>query len=92
MRVKKRDKLGIYFDILRILYVELKNEKPGLSRVAHLANLPYDRFRKYFHQLVQLGMVGFGEGGKIFVTEKGLEYINEYMKFSNFLKKIGFLP
>ncbi|MEM3578281.1 MAG: winged helix-turn-helix domain-containing protein [Candidatus Bathyarchaeia archaeon] len=92
MKVEKRSKVQIYFDILQILCDEAKNEKPSLTKVAHLANLPYDRFQKCLHQLVQLGMVSCAEGGKIFVTEKGLEYIDECMKFNNFLKKMGLLP
>lgn len=92
MKVEKRSKVQIYYDILRILCEESKNEKPSLTKVAHLVNLPYDRFKKCLNQLVHLNMVCRAEGGKIFVTEKGLEYINECMKFNNFLRKMGLLP
>ncbi|MEM3578453.1 MAG: winged helix-turn-helix domain-containing protein [Candidatus Bathyarchaeia archaeon] len=92
MKAEKRNKVQIYFDILQILCEESKHEKSNLTKVAHLANLPYDRFQKCLNHLVQIGMVDRGKDGKMFVTEKGLEYVDECAKFNKFLAKMGLLP
>lgn len=91
MTVGKRSSSKIYFDILLVLCEELKNDKPSLTRVAQKANLPYDRFQKRLNQLIQLGLVSRGQDQKLSVTEKGLEFIAEYMKITDFLRKIGLL-
>ena len=92
MKVEKRSKLQIYFDILQLLCEELKESgKVSPTRVAHKANLPYDRFRNCLDHLIQLGMVS-RVGKKLVVTEKGLEYIQGYEKMINFLKRMGLLP
>jgi len=91
VKVGKRSRIQIYFDILRILCEELKNDKPSLTRVAHIANLPYDRFQKCLNKLIQLDMVR-EQNGKFLVTEKGFEYINEYERINDFLKRMGLLP
>lgn len=92
MKVEKRGKIRIYFDVLRLLLKELKDSgHPSLTRVAHEANLPYDRFQNYLEHLIQLGMVSRREG-KLVVTEKGLEYIGEFEKIAIFLRHMGLLP
>ncbi|MCP8304864.1 MAG: hypothetical protein H3Z50_05285 [archaeon] len=92
MKVEKRSRFQIYFDILRFLREELQSsDKPSPTRVAHRANLPYDRFRNYLDDLIQLGMISH-EGGKLVVTKKGWEYIQEHEKMNNFLKRMGLLP
>ena len=91
MKVGKRSRIQIYFDILRILSEELKNDKPSLTRVAHIANLPYDRFQKCLNTLIQLDMVR-EQNGKFLVTKKGFEYINEYERINGFLRRMGLLP
>jgi predicted transcriptional regulator len=91
VKVGKRSRIQIYFDILRILSEELKNDKPSLTRVAHIANLPYDRFQKCLNTLIQLDMVR-EQNGKFLVTKKGFEYINEYERINGFLRRMGLLP
>lgn len=88
---RKRSRFQIYFDTLRLLREETQfNEKPSLTRVAHEANLPYDRFQKCLEHFVQLGMVSYEEG-KIAVTRKGLEYVRECEKIDSFLRRMGLL-
>jgi predicted transcriptional regulator len=91
VKLGKRSRIQIYFDILRILCEELKNDKPSLTRVAHIANLPYDRFQKCLNELIQLDMVR-EQNGEFLVTEKGFEYINEYERINDFLRRMGLLP
>jgi predicted transcriptional regulator len=91
LEVGKRSRIQIYFDVLQILCEELKNGKPSLTRVAHMANLPYDRFQKSLNKLIQLDIVR-EQNGKFFVTEKGFEYMQEFERISDFLRRMGLLP
>jgi predicted transcriptional regulator len=78
-------------DVLQIFCKELKNDGyPSLTRVAHEANLPYDRFQNCLDYLIQVGMVSHKDE-KLVVTEKGLEYVEEFKKITDFLKRMGFL-
>jgi predicted transcriptional regulator len=89
VKLQKRSKLRIYLDILQILINELKDSSHiSLTRVAHKANLPYDRFRNCLDYLIQVGMVS-RKDGKLVVTEKGLEYIEESKKITDFLRRMG---
>jgi len=89
VKVQKRSKLQIYFGVLKILREELKqNGHPSLTRVAHVANLPYDRFRDCLDYLIQVGMVSRG-GEKLIVTDKGCEFIQEFERINDFLRRMG---
>jgi predicted transcriptional regulator len=91
VRVEKRNKADIYFAILQLLRRNLEpNGKLSLTRVAHVANLPYDRFQNYLNNLVQLGMI-FRNSENLVVTEKGMEFIDEYKKITSFLRRMGLL-
>jgi predicted transcriptional regulator len=90
VKVEKRNKYQIYFDVLDLLYYEMTaHGKASPTRVAHKANLPYDRFRKALENLVQLGMVS-NIGERLAVTEKGLEYMREFKRMNDFLRRMGF--
>ena len=89
MKVQKRTKARIYFDVLRILRAELtKNGNPSLTKVAHAANLPYDRFGNCLEHLVQVGMVSQRDE-KLIVTDKGCEFIQEFERITDFLERMG---
>ena len=89
MKLQKRSKLRIYFDVLKILREELnQNGHPSLTRVAHGANLPYDRFRNCLEHLIQVGMVSRGDE-KLIVTDKGCEFIQEFERITDFLERMG---
>ena len=91
MKVEKRNKADIYFAILQLLHRNVEpNGKLSLTRTAHVANLPYDRFQNYLNHLVQLDMVS-RQDEKLVVTEKGLEFIQEYKKVTSFLRRMGLL-
>ena len=91
MKLQKRSKLRIYFDVLRILRAELiKNGNPSLTRVAHAANLPYDRFGNCLEHLIQVGMVSQRDQ-KLILTDKGCEFIQEFERINDFLKRMGLL-
>jgi predicted transcriptional regulator len=54
-----------------------------------MANLPYDRFKECLCQLAQLGMIFNMEKRHFFVTEKGSEYVQEFERISDFLRRMG---
>lgn len=91
VKAEKRGKLDIYYDILSAFQCELI-DATCLTRVAHRTNMPYDRFRGYLDHLIQLDLLSRRNGGKLLVTEKGLEYINEYGRISDFLRRMGLSP
>jgi predicted transcriptional regulator len=92
MTVEKRTKFQIYFDILEALSDELKNDSElQLTKIAHRANLPYDRFRSYLDYLAQLGMVSSEPDGGLAVTGKGAEYVQELRRNSEFLRRMGLM-
>jgi predicted transcriptional regulator len=91
VKVQKRSKLQIYFDILLSLHRELgPGQKVTPTRLAHQANVPYDRFQYYLHHLIELGLVAHEEE-TFAVTRKGLEYIEEFAKTTELLKRMGLL-
>lgn len=90
MNTERRTKLQIYFDVLRLVSDESKlNGDISPTRVAHKANIPYDRFRKCLQHLDKVGMICQDDHGRLAVTGKGLEYLEEYVKIEGFLKRMG---
>jgi predicted transcriptional regulator len=86
--LKKRSKLRIYYDILKVLSFGFCDDNLSLTKLSHSVNLPYDRFIKSLDMLIHLGMVS-RVGKKIFVTEKGREYIKEFERMNAFLASVG---
>jgi predicted transcriptional regulator len=90
MKSEKRSKCQIYLDVLQVLSEEIKmNNKFSLTRIAHRTNLPYDRFQNCMDRLIQLDMVSHDSNGRYVVTGKGLEYMEEYSRINEFLKRMG---
>ena len=90
LRVDKRNKFQIYYDILEALRLESSTcSKFSLARVARDANLPYNRFQKTLSLLMSLELVK-KDGCNFVVTEKGNEYLSEYHKIKEFFKRMGF--
>jgi predicted transcriptional regulator len=86
----KRSRLQMYFDILQLLRdQERSSGEMVITRIARRANMPYDRFKECLDSLVELNMVCRGSGGKLAVTEKGLEFVDEHQKVNDFLKRMG---
>jgi predicted transcriptional regulator len=93
MKGEKRSRIQICFDVLWNLREESKkNNKTCLTKVAHMANLPYDRFQKCLDNLIFIGMVSRVDNGEVLVTKKGTEFMDEYEKISDFLTRMGLLP
>jgi predicted transcriptional regulator len=90
LRVDKRNKFEIYYDLLDSLRTESSNNaRFSLTRAARQTNLPYNRFQKTLSMLVNLDLC-VKEGSEFVVTEKGREYLSEYRKINEFFRRMGF--
>jgi predicted transcriptional regulator len=86
-KIARRDKLKIYGDLLSILHEEYGSDKIVPTRVQMRLNVPFDRLKTYLTELSNLGLI---EAEPSFqVTEKGKEYLREYEKIIDFMKRMG---
>ncbi len=83
----RRDRLKIYGDLLAVLNEEAKNEKIVLSWVQVRTNLPFTRLKSFIQDLIKLGLIE--DEDTLRLTEKGKQYIKEYGKVLEFIKRMG---
>jgi predicted transcriptional regulator len=84
----RRDKVKIYGDILSAIQGESKEEqKIILTRIQQKTNVPFDRFKTYLSELRELGLIRDESSPKL--TEKGQQFLTEYRKVLDFLKRMG---
>ncbi len=83
----RRDKLKIYGDLLSVLYSEANTEKIVLTRIQTRINVPFDRLKNYILELNDLGLIQDEKTLKL--TEKGKQYLSEYEKVLEFMKRMG---
>jgi predicted transcriptional regulator len=87
--VARRSKVEIYQAILLAIHLEGNQfQKASPTRVAHQANLPYDRFQKILEHLIKKGLVIQKDDGFI-MTEKGISCLEEIQRNNDFLKRMG---
>jgi predicted transcriptional regulator len=86
-KISRRDKLKIYGDLLMILNDQSKTEKIILTQVQVRMGVPFDRLKNYILELVELGMIE--EETSLKLTEKGKQYLVEYAKVLDFMKRMG---
>lgn len=87
---EKRGKFGLYFEILSVLDNDSrKGERLSTTAVARRVNMAYDRFQRHLGRLIRLGFVENHSG--LVLTEKGLEYLEEYRRFNDFLSRVGLI-
>jgi len=86
-RISRRDRLKIYGDLLGILSAESRNQKVVISHIQLQLNVPLDRLRKYILELEKLGLIE--DKQSLMLSEKGKEYIREYKKVLEFIKRMG---
>jgi predicted transcriptional regulator len=86
-KIIRRDKLKIYGDLLMILNDQSKTEKIILSQIQVRMGVPFDRLKNYLLELVELGMIE--EDTSLMLTEKGKQYLIEYAKVLDFMKRMG---
>jgi predicted transcriptional regulator len=87
MKVEKRHKYRIYFEILMVLSHARGEDTLRTTYVARKVNIAYDRFLRHLEELENLGMIESRE--KLFLTEKGKQYVDEYQRFDDFLRRMG---
>lgn len=86
-KIARRDKMKIYNDLLSILESENNKEEIVLTRLQMKLNVPYDRLKQYLAQLRELGLIEDENSPKL--TKKGKQYIGEYKKVLDFMKRMG---
>ncbi len=86
-KIVRRDKLKIYGDLLSILQGENREEKIVLTRVQVQINVPFDRLKGYISELTDLGLVD--DEASLKLTDKGKQYLVEYEKVLDFMKRMG---
>ena len=86
-RIRRRDKLKIYGDLLSVLNDLSETEKIVLTRVQVQINVPFDRLKKYMSELTDLGLIEGDTSSKL--TEKGKQYLVEYARILEFMKNMG---
>ena len=87
MKIPRRDRLKIYGDMLSALSVQPKSEKIVLTKIQNRVNVPFDRFKGYISELKELGLIQ--NETDLILTEKGKEYLSEYRKVLEFMKRMG---
>jgi predicted transcriptional regulator len=85
-KIPRRDKMKIYGDLLSILQSESSNEVV-LTRLQLRLNVPFDRLKQYLKQLIELDLIEEETSPKL--TTKGKEYIREYERVLDFMKRMG---
>jgi len=89
---KYRSQIRIYADILHVIEREKGNAKP--THILYGANLSHDRLVKYLTQLKERGLIEeIGVSDKIAysLTDKGIEFLKEFRKISQFAEAFGFI-
>lgn len=86
-RLARRDKMKIYGDILSVIHTETKHGKIVLSRIQQKTNVPFDRLKLYLSELKELGLIQ--SDSSLELTEKGHQYLSEYEKVLEFMKRMG---
>ncbi len=86
-KIQRRDKLKLYGDLLSALSSKSSAEKLVLTQVQMKVNVSFDRMKTYIKDLVDLGLVEDEDNPKL--TQKGIQYLREYEKVLDFVKRMG---
>ena len=91
--MRKRSKFELYGDILVAIRDDIsRNNSARLTRVYGKANVPYDRFKAYISDLKTnnlIKVVPVENHEELKLTERGIEYLKEYVRVNNFLIAFG---
>lgn len=87
---KYRSQLRIYVDIMRVIQRERNEAKP--TRILYGANLSHDRLVRYLEELKTLDVIQeTGTEDKVYsLTQKGVEFLNNFRKVESFASAFGF--
>jgi len=86
-KIRRRDRMKIYGDLLRVLEDEASKGKITVSKIITKSNIPFTRLKKYMADLVELGLIEDEISLKL--TEKGKLYIEQYETVLAFMESMG---
>ncbi len=88
---KYRSQMKIYVDIMRVIQREDNRAKP--TRILYGANLSHDRLLKYLEELKTLGVIEeINNEERLYkLTQKGVEFLNEFIRIERFAGAFGFV-
>ena len=87
-----RSQMKIYVDIMRVIQQEENHAKP--TRILYGANLSHDRLLKHLDELKTLGVIEeVVEIDDRFykLTQKGIEFMNQFRAVERFATAFGFV-
>ena len=88
---KYRSQMRIYIDVMRVIQREDNRAKP--TRILYGANLSHDRLLKYLEELKTLGVIEevANEDDRFYkLTQKGIEFLNQFRAIEGFAGAFGF--
>jgi predicted transcriptional regulator len=88
--IERRTRADILFDILRI--IQQNQGKTKTTRILYGANLSYARLKKHLDYLIQNQFIEKKEIDRsvyFVLTEKGLNFIQEFRKVKRFSEAFG---
>lgn len=89
--MKRRDRLRVIYDILRI--IKDKNNSIRPTPLLRFSNLSSQSFSEYFQELTEKEFIKTIEGKKsrkfITLTDKGFEYLEKYGTIKSFIDELG---
>jgi predicted transcriptional regulator len=89
---KYRSQMRIYVDIMRVVQREENRAKP--TRILYGANLSHDRLVKHLDELKALSVieeVPDGDDRFYKLTQKGIEFLNQFRSVERFATAFGFV-
>jgi predicted transcriptional regulator len=88
-RMRRRDRLGMIFDILEIIRHHHNSIRP--TPLLRHSNLSSQSFSDYFNELLEKGFIKeiADENGRKFITltDKGFKYLEKYKLISGFIEE-----
>ena len=89
---KYRSQMKIYVDIMRVIQQEENHAKP--TRILYGANLSHDRLLKHLDELKTLGVIEevIESDDRFYkLTQKGIEFMNQFRAVERFATAFGFV-
>ncbi len=87
-----RSKMRILADMMRAIQSE-GEDGAGPTKILYAANLSHDRLTQYLEELVEKNLIKDTEPGSdnriYFLTEKGREFLKEYVRIERFSEAFG---
>jgi len=89
--VKKRSKLEVIYDILKIIMLNKNSIK--ITPLIRRSNLSSERFLQYLSELLEKDFVremkDSSDGKLITLTDRGFKYIERYKAINSFISEFG---